>query len=98
MPPWVGSGCRQISVATGSPSSGRASSATSLNPSAVSRVTGSRRAGSTELARIFWLTGAGYRASEVEHVLEVAEGVADAVADRVDAVADPVPQPVSQPV
>ena len=53
MPPWVGSGWRQISVATGSRSSGSASSPTSRRPSAVSSVIGSRRAGRTELPRIF---------------------------------------------
>src|SRR4051812_39587011 len=52
MPPWVGSGCRQTRVATGSRSAGRASSPTSASPSAVCRVSGSRRAGRTELARI----------------------------------------------
>ena len=52
IPPCVGSGCRQTRVATGSRSSGRASSPTSDSPSAVCRVTASRRAGRTELARI----------------------------------------------
>ena len=52
MPPWVGSGCRQMSVATGSRSAGRASSPTRSSPSAVCRVTGSRRAGKTVLALI----------------------------------------------
>ena len=47
MPPCVGSGCRQISVATGSASAGSASSPTSRSPSRVCRVTGVRRAGST---------------------------------------------------
>ncbi len=47
MPPCVGSGCRQISVATGSASAGRASSPVSRKPSPVCRVTGVRSAGST---------------------------------------------------
>ncbi|GAA3433849.1 hypothetical protein [Kutzneria kofuensis] len=51
MPPCVGSGCRQISVALGA-FSGSASSPTSRSPSAVVNVTGSRRAGSIVLARI----------------------------------------------
>src|SRR5680860_322704 len=54
MPPWVGNGCRQTRVATGSRSSGSASSPTRSRPSAVCRVSGSRLAGSTELARIAW--------------------------------------------
>src|SRR6478672_7035580 len=61
MPPWVGSGCRQMRVATGSRSSGTASSATRSRPSAVLSVIGSRRAGRTEFARIFSVTPAGYR-------------------------------------
>ncbi len=52
IPPCVGSGCRQTSVATGSLFSGSASSPTRVRPSAVLSCNGSRRAGSTELARI----------------------------------------------
>src|SRR3984957_9263765 len=52
LPPPVGSGCRQMSVAAGGRSSGRASSPTRARPSAVCRVTGSRRAGRIVLARI----------------------------------------------
>src|ERR1700733_7589309 len=52
IPPAVGSGCRQMSVAAGGRSSGCASSPTSARPSAVCRVTGSRRAGRIVLARI----------------------------------------------
>src|SRR3984957_13297907 len=51
-PPAGGSGCRQMSVAAGGRSSGCASSPTSARPSAVGRVTGSRRAGRVVLARI----------------------------------------------
>src|SRR6476659_7490872 len=51
-PPWVGSGCSVTSVATGSRSTGTASSPTRLRPSAVCSVTGVRRAGSTVTARI----------------------------------------------
>ena len=69
MPPCVGSGCRQIIVATGGASCGIAISPTSSNPSAVVKVSGSRRAGSTELARI----GHAADMSEVLHV-RVAEG------------------------
>jgi hypothetical protein len=57
IPPWVGSGCRQTRVATGSPDSGRASSPTSVSPSAVCSSISSRRAGRTLLARIWLLTG-----------------------------------------
>ena len=35
MPPWVGNGCRQMSVATGARSAGTASSPTSRSPSPV---------------------------------------------------------------
>jgi hypothetical protein len=56
IPPCVGSGCRQTSVATGGRSSGTASSPTSVRPSAVSSSMSSRRAGSTLLARIGLLT------------------------------------------
>src|SRR5580692_9577894 len=52
MPPAVGSGCRQISVATGGLVSGRASSPTRFSPSPVRRVTFSRRAGSIVAAEI----------------------------------------------
>src|SRR5580704_242443 len=52
MPPPVGSGCRQISVATGARCSGTASSPTRFSPSAVRIVTGSLMAGRTVLARI----------------------------------------------
>src|ERR1700722_12901623 len=52
MPPPVGSGCRQMSVATGGRSSGVASSPTRVRPSAVRRVIGSRPAGRMVLARI----------------------------------------------
>src|SRR5215469_849074 len=52
MPPCVGSGCRQMSVAAGGRFSGRASSPTSFRPSEVTRVISSRRAGSTVLAVI----------------------------------------------
>src|ERR1700734_2595928 len=52
MPPWVGSGCRQTSVAAGSRSSGRASSPTRFSPSSVVKVIGVRRAGSTVAALI----------------------------------------------
>ena len=55
MPPCVGSGWTHTRVARGSCSSGTASSATRWSPSAVSRVSGVRRAGSTLLARIGWL-------------------------------------------
>src|SRR6266568_474115 len=47
MPPCVGSGCRQISVAAAGRCAGRASSPTRLSPSEVRRVTGCRSAGST---------------------------------------------------
>src|SRR5207244_8247151 len=52
MPPCVGSGCRQTSVATGSRSNGRASSPTRRSPSAVCSSMSSRCAGRIELARI----------------------------------------------
>src|SRR3981081_1866657 len=52
IPPWVGSGCRQISVAMGSRPCGRASSPTRLNPSAVRSAIGDRSAGSTVEALI----------------------------------------------
>ncbi len=52
IPPCVGSGCRQTSVATGSRSAGSAISPTRESPSAVCSVIASRRAGSTEFARI----------------------------------------------
>ena len=45
IPPWVGSGCRQTRVATGSRSAGSASSPTSRRPSAVCSSMSSRRAG-----------------------------------------------------
>src|ERR1019366_7346434 len=47
MPPAVGSGCRQTSVATGGRLCGSASSPTRFRPSAVRSVTGLRRAGRT---------------------------------------------------
>src|SRR5690606_36572867 len=47
MPPWVGSGWRQISVATGGRLSGTASSPTSVSPSAVCSSMSVRRAGRT---------------------------------------------------
>src|SRR6516162_2420558 len=56
IPPWVGSGCRQINVATGSESAGSASSPTRRGPSEVRRVTGVRLAGST-VAGLISLTG-----------------------------------------
>ena len=52
IPPAVGSGCRQTSVATGSRRGGRASSPTSSRPSAVCSTMFSRRAGRTVPARI----------------------------------------------
>src|SRR5215472_179407 len=52
MPPCVGSGCRQMSVATGGRPAGCASSPTRVSPSAVTRVTSSRLAGRTVLAVI----------------------------------------------
>src|SRR6185437_1873287 len=52
IPPAVGSGCRQTSVATGGRVCGTASSPTSARPSAVRSVIGSRRAASTVLAVI----------------------------------------------
>src|SRR6185437_7820638 len=55
MPPAVGSGCRQIKVATGGRSSGWASSPTRSRPSAVRSTMSSRRAGSTVLALMSWL-------------------------------------------
>src|SRR5690349_24996480 len=55
MPPAVGSGCRQISVAAGGRLSGSASSPTSVSPSAVRSVIGSRRAGRTVLAVISFM-------------------------------------------
>src|SRR5665647_899880 len=51
-PPWVGNGCRVTKVATGSRSSGKASSPTRLRPSAVRSSMSRRRAGRTVLARI----------------------------------------------
>src|SRR4051812_14866038 len=51
-PPWVGSGCRVTRVATGSRSTGTASSPTSRSPSAVVSSIGVRVAGSTVPARI----------------------------------------------
>src|SRR4051794_6808498 len=52
MPSAVGSGCRQMRVATGGRSSGTASSPTRVSPSAVCSSMSVRRAGSTVLARI----------------------------------------------
>src|ERR1017187_1138516 len=52
MPPWVGSGCRQTSVATGAWSRGSDRSPGSATPSPVRRVTRSRRAGRIVLALI----------------------------------------------
>jgi hypothetical protein len=54
-PPWVGSGWSVTRVAMGGRSSGSASSPTSVTSSAVCRVIGWRRAGSSELARISFL-------------------------------------------
>src|SRR6266540_4337643 len=52
IPPCVGSGCRHTSVATGGPSSGNASSPTSVRPSAVCSSMSVHRAGRMELALI----------------------------------------------
>src|SRR3954469_546331 len=52
MPSAVGSGCRQMRVATGGRSSGTASSPTRVRPSAVCSSMSVRRAGNTVLARI----------------------------------------------
>src|SRR5215472_9747730 len=52
MPPWVGSGWRQISVAAAGRSAGCASSPTSVSPSEVTIVTSSRLAGSAVAALI----------------------------------------------
>src|SRR3984957_16795219 len=52
MPPCVGSGCRQISVAAGSRSSGSASSPTRFSPSSVGKVIDVRLAGRTVAALI----------------------------------------------
>src|SRR5665648_280428 len=51
-PPWVGNGCRVTKVATGSRSSGKASSPTRRRPSAVCSSMSRRRAGRTVLAWI----------------------------------------------
>lgn len=56
IPPWVGSGCRQTRVPAGSRSSGRASSPTSVRPSAVCSSMSSRRPGRIDDARIGVLT------------------------------------------
>lgn len=53
-PPAVGSGCKVTSVATGSRSSGRASSPTRVSPSAVCSSMSSRRAGRIVPDRISW--------------------------------------------
>src|ERR1700722_10723981 len=52
IPPAVGSGCRQTSVAAGSRSGGSASSPTRLRPSSVAKVIGVRLAGRTVAALI----------------------------------------------
>src|ERR1700735_3904056 len=57
MPPAVGSGCRQISVATAGRLSGSASSPARSSPSAVRSVIGSRLAGSTVFA-VIWIMNA----------------------------------------
>src|SRR6266540_3528958 len=49
MPPWVGNGCRQTSVATGWPATGSASSPTSVRPSAVCSSMSVRLAGDGQI-------------------------------------------------
>src|ERR1035437_1206666 len=58
IPPCVGSGCRQISVAAGGRPAGRASSPIRLTPSAVRSVMGCRPAGSTVPALISLMSSA----------------------------------------
>src|SRR5690606_13487843 len=53
-PPWVGSGWKVSRLAAGSLCSGRASSPTSVRPSAVCSSTSSRWAGRTVSERIWW--------------------------------------------
>src|SRR5260370_15422170 len=92
MPPWVGSGWRQISVATGSASAGRASSPTSRSPSAVGRVTGVRLAGSTVAARIS-LMGLSFSSSAEAAAQPVLPARAVPVPALADADVDPLGGP-----
>src|SRR5450755_715974 len=81
IPPAVGSGCRQTSVAAGSRAGGSASSPTRLRPSAVVKVIGVRLAGRTVAALIScgmdplglldWSTGAALPAPPPAHRMPV---------------------------